>query len=112
MTKKRPHFCAPFSVVLLIDESDSKIPDLVSLHVAALLKHFFTSNLNSLFLSAAALHQGYFLGKVNSLDVIELVKIPDMETKNWRHGCLLKNPQLPCANRPYIIIGQNLRRGI
>ena len=79
---------------------------------SAHLKHFFTSNLNSLFLSAAALHQGYFLGKVNSLDVIELVKIPDMETKNWRHGCLLKNPQLPCANRPYIIIGQNLRRGI
>ena len=78
----------------------------LSLPFAKTLLHVL--NLSSLFLSvtelqqhsllASALHQGYFLGKPvktakkkqenTSLDVIELVKIPDMETKNWRLASL------------------------
>ena len=110
----------------MIDESDSKILDLVrraatavcmlspvtflhvenSTHYFCLLKlllglyrmegepahsqyyaaHDLPESLQKPGSLAAALHQGYFLGRPgeNSLDVIELVKIPDIETKNWR----------------------------
>ena len=116
----------------MIDESDSKILDLVrraaaavcmlspvtflhvenSTHYFCLLKlllglyrmegepahsqyhaaHDLPESLQKPGSLAAALHQGYFIlgrpstrrTRENSLDVIELVKIPDIETKNWR----------------------------